>query len=537
MRKREQDIIISTLKDLLTRNVILDKKVTALEKKAEESRLDPVKIINELEKSQAKNAKAIEAIHTNTKLQIDGIKDLVKIYSENISKDIVNSEAGQETIRMLTEIATREITAKTDESVRTVKNAVDEELGETRDEIRKVVKGLVEISNTAKAEYEDVVKISKQDFKKNADQLSAQIEEKTEKTIKSAVENQLKTIAEEYIGKNFKEVIYGIMESFLTEKVRNVVIGNDPEGYVTEDALNRLVTQITRELLKSQEASATSANSQRTNTEEIKPFDKNKELVHYQFGKLLECITLGVHPMLVGPAGTGKSTAVEQAARVLGLRFYMANRVSNTYELTGYNDAEGRFVETEFYRAYKNGGVFFFDEIDGSDPEALVTINTAIAQGYTTFPCGQVKMHPDFKLVAAGNTYGTGADAEYCGRNQLDSATLDRFAVIDWGYDRKLERKLCPDNELLEFVWSLRDVCEKNHLKIIISTRGLLATYKLSKAKSFTLAENLRANLLEGIKPDTLNVIKGGLKNEHNYTEHNEYIEAITEIVNKEKSK
>jgi hypothetical protein len=48
-------------------------------------------------------------------------------------------------------------------------------------------------------------------------------------------------------------------------------------------------------------------------------------------------------------------------------------------------------------------------------------------------------------VCAAANTYGTGADALYVGRNQLDAATLDRFYVVEMDYDRKLEAKLAPE--------------------------------------------------------------------------------------------
>jgi hypothetical protein len=58
------------------------------------------------------------------------------------------------------------------------------------------------------------------------------------------------------------------------------------------------------------------------------------------------------------------------------------------------------------------------------------------------FPDGCIQRHPDFRVVAGANTFGTGADRQYVGRNQLDAASLDRYAVIDWGYDEALEASL-----------------------------------------------------------------------------------------------
>ena len=168
----------------------------------------------------------------------------------------------------------------------------------------------------------------------------------------------------------------------------------------------------------------------------------------------------------------------------MGLPFYTMNRIQNSFDLTGYNDANGKYVSTQFYDAYVNGGIFFFDEIDASSPEALVTINTALAQGYMAFPNGLVKMHPDFKVVAAGNTFGKGANRQYCGRNSLDSATLDRFMIIEWDYDRELEAKIIKDKELLEFAWAVRPSLsqrtamiagsiEPERVPIIIPSRGV----------------------------------------------------------------
>ncbi|MDR2867258.1 MAG: AAA family ATPase [Acholeplasmatales bacterium] len=249
-------------------------------------------------------------------------------------------------------------------------------------------------------------------------------------------------------------------------------------------------------------------------TIEIAPLSAN-EYLHITFSKLKSCVEAGVIPMLVGPAGTGKSTAVEQLARSLNLRFYTANRVQNAFELTGYNDAAGKYVGTQFYEAYKNGGVFFFDEVDASAPEALVTINTAIAQGYMSFPgfTYPINMHKNFKVVAAGNTYGNGASREYCGRNALDAATLDRFMVIEWDYDQTLEKKIIEDNYLLNFCWGLREVIASSRIHIIISTRGILATLKILKVGGFSVAEALRGNLFEGLNKDTVIKLIGGLDN------------------------
>ncbi len=358
------------------------------------------------------------------------------------------------------------------------------------------------------------------------------------KEIRQKIFDGVQEEAKAFVDSITKQTITDNVVEILTDKVKKLVVEN-AEGKIDGEALSVFAEQVVSAILPQIVLPSASTSGQPFSTlpAGVKPFDPERELVHEQFEKLLATVKLGLAPMLVGPAGTGKSTAVEQVARAMKLPFYMSNRVGQAFELTGYTDAQGRYVETPFYRAYKYGGVFLFDEIDGSDPEALVTINTAIAQGYTVF-CGErVEMHPNFRLIAAGNTYGTGPDSEYCGRNQLDSATLDRFVVIPWGYDRRLEEKLVGDPGLLEFAWALRDVVEKNHLKIIISTRGILATHKLMQTNAFSLAENLQSNLLEGVEVDTLQTIKTGLKNIAGYNKSNsKYMQALDEMIDAQKS-
>jgi cobaltochelatase CobS len=105
---------------------------------------------------------------------------------------------------------------------------------------------------------------------------------------------------------------------------------------------------------------------------------------------VLKAVTAGVTPMLVGPAGSGKTTLARQIAEALNRPFYMAARVTSEYKLTGFIDAAGKAVQTDFRRAYEKGGVFLFDEIDASDADALTAFNAPLANDVADFPDGQV---------------------------------------------------------------------------------------------------------------------------------------------------
>ena len=153
----------------------------------------------------------------------------------------------------------------------------------------------------------------------------------------------------------------------------------------------------------------------------------------------LDC---GQSVYLVGPAASGKTTIGQQAAAALNLPFYFSGAVKQEHKLLGYKDAGGTYHRTQFRDAFEHGGVFLFDEIDGSASEALLAFNAPLANGIADFPDGPVVKHPDFRAIAAANTFGKGADRVYVGRSQLDGATLDRFAIIEVDYDEALEREL-----------------------------------------------------------------------------------------------
>lgn len=196
-------------------------------------------------------------------------------------------------------------------------------------------------------------------------------------------------------------------------------------------------------------------------------------LFHKDFEKVLKLVNSDIPTMLVGPAGSGKNVCIKQVADALGLEMYYTNSVSNEFKVTGFVDAGGVYHETEFYKAFKNGGVFFLDEIDSSDPSALIILNSAISNGYVTFPHEKVERHPDFRCIAAANTWGNGRDFQYVGRNALDAASLDRFVSFRFDYDEGLEKALFPNDRILRFVWEARKTAFENQIRHIFSTRTI----------------------------------------------------------------
>ena len=246
------------------------------------------------------------------------------------------------------------------------------------------------------------------------------------------------------------------------------------------------------------------------------------EIFHSKFGMIKACVESKIPVYLAGPAGSGKNHTLEQIAKAMDLEFYFTNSVQQEYKLTGFIDAGGNFHETEFYKAFKNGGLFFLDEMDASIPEVLVLLNAAIANGYFEFPNGKITAHDDFRVVAAGNTVGSGADEAYTGRMVLDQATLDRFAIIEFGYDLAIEFALAKGNaDLVTFIEDLRKQADDKGIRATFSYRCISMVVKL-EAAGMKVEDIIKIAVVKGMDKDTIQTF--------NTNTGNKYSEALYKI-------
>src|SRR4051812_12667505 len=150
---------------------------------------------------------------------------------------------------------------------------------------------------------------------------------------------------------------------------------------------------------------------------------------HASFPKILKMATartqdgFPVPLWLHGPKGVGKSKMARQMATGLGVPFYLVAMSPSTAEgkLLGYtNLVSGDFVRGLLFEPFANGGLAFIDEIDIADPGVLVGINSLVTDCNFRFPNGEIiTRHPDFYLLAGGNTDGTGATDGYI-RRKMD---------------------------------------------------------------------------------------------------------------------
>ncbi len=246
-----------------------------------------------------------------------------------------------------------------------------------------------------------------------------------------------------------------------------------------------------------------------------RPKVETKEVLHEMFDTILSA-TLDKEPLyFFGPAGTGKSYLARQIANALNVEYYYTNNVTDEVQIKGFIDANGRYHETEFYKAFVNGGVFLLDELDASIPETLTMLNEAIANGYFPFPTGKVNAHKDFHCLAAGNTFGTGADNEYTGRYQLDAATLNRFGVVKVDYDSRIENAMCGnDAALVEFAHDYREAVKACGVSSLCTYRDIKRLHKFTAYMDKAAA--VRMGLTKGLPGDDIRMIYQKLKHPGN---------------------
>jgi len=219
--------------------------------------------------------------------------------------------------------------------------------------------------------------------------------------------------------------------------------------------------------------------------------DLTDELTHPAFPEVFEALHYKNNVCLVGPAGTGKSTLVQQVWNKLAGQNDMNPKETFQYigcsaglseaQLLGKMDAHGKYHMGLAVDRFENGGLTLWDEADAMDGNAGLIRNAMLdGQGYIAVPNRTENpiawKHDSYFDASCMNTFGDGQDFTYSGRGQQDSATLDRLGdtTIFIDYDPSLEKALIgeQDKKWGEMLWKLRAKMNEEHLEErILSTR------------------------------------------------------------------
>lgn len=214
--------------------------------------------------------------------------------------------------------------------------------------------------------------------------------------------------------------------------------------------------------------------------------------MHSKTKEALECNAAGFNNLFIcGPAGSGKTTMARDLAKALKRPFVAISCSAGMSEskiegrtIPRLSDGEEIYRSSKIVEGYRDGAVILFDEVDAADPNTLLVLNAASANGHWFVPNGEITRHPDTVLIFGANTWGSGADRMYVGRNQLDAAFLDRFvgAQIDVDYDQDIEKRILPDAKALARVWKVREQVQALKLRRIVGTRFVQAVAKWTSA-------------------------------------------------------
>jgi MoxR-like ATPase len=129
--------------------------------------------------------------------------------------------------------------------------------------------------------------------------------------------------------------------------------------------------------------------------------------------------------------------------------------------------------------------------------------------GLCAFPDAIVERHADCIVIAAGNTWGLGATADYVGRNKLDGAFLDRFHVrLDWQYDVALEVAISGNEKWTRRVQAARERARAAGLKVLITPRASQAGAALIEA-GMTMDEAAELTYLANLTKDQRKMVEG----------------------------
>lgn len=249
-------------------------------------------------------------------------------------------------------------------------------------------------------------------------------------------------------------------------------------------------------------------------------------LAHGKLPVLIKELRRGNNVLMVGEAGSGKTYGAEQAAKALGRETFVVPQILDAFaDVSGYVDAHGTYQETALYRWAKAepGAVLILDEIDGSDPNALLRANGLLAGGSITFPNGETLKVPEaHTVIGCANTWGNGPTAAFMGRAAMDGAAKNRLVSrITWAIDPALEMKISTEGlEGAERDAARDTVNVAQRIRENLTTRGIKVawgprdTFALVRRilDGDTLKEGLEISALAELDPAQLESALTGIK-------------------------
>ena len=251
---------------------------------------------------------------------------------------------------------------------------------------------------------------------------------------------------------------------------------------------------------------------------------QTERVLHPEFEWVMTLLANRRHVYLHGPAGSGKTEMAIECAKSLGLDFEYQNQVILRPDVQGFVDANGTYHDTPITRAASKGKLLICDEIDGWSPNALLCLNGLLSQGFIDIPnYGRINAHPDFYVVACGNTNGLGATALFNSRNKLCESDRDRFKFVEINYDPAVEKSIVGEHtDILDFISDLRDICKETKITL---TLGYRCIKDLTDFYDYPHTEKvIESCIFKGLKRDSVREILSRM------TVQNKYYQAVKKL-------
>ncbi|WP_062120188.1 AAA family ATPase [Aureimonas sp. AU40] len=220
--------------------------------------------------------------------------------------------------------------------------------------------------------------------------------------------------------------------------------------------------------------------------------------------KIMAGIRLRKNVYLWGLHGSGKTTALEQYCARTGRPFSRVQHTANTEESHILGQYVVRDGQTEFQlgplpMAMMNGWVYCADEYDFAMP-FVIAVYQSVMEGKPLVIKDAppefriIRPHPEFRLVATGNTNGCGDETGlYQGTQIQNAANYSRFGVTEEvKYPEKdVEASIVSSQarvkkpeavKIVEFANKVRDEFREGRCSMTVSPRELITAAELAVA-------------------------------------------------------
>ena len=220
---------------------------------------------------------------------------------------------------------------------------------------------------------------------------------------------------------------------------------------------------------------------------------------------LLMGIGMKIPTYLWGHSGVGKTTMFEQLCARTNRPLFRAQHTANMEEehiVGGWRlrDGHTHFELGPLPLAMKNGWIYLADEYDFARPE-VSSVYQAVLEGKPLVikeadPANRViRPHPNFRIIATGNTNGQGDDSGlYAGTNLQNAANYERFGIVEQMpyMDAALESRLVAAQaripivdaqKLVDYANKIRTEFKGGRMGNPISPRSLIYAGQIGVAK------------------------------------------------------